>query len=440
MPDSYSLTAVRGPLLHFTDNPFVVDEQNACEHVPDGMLVLNKGRIIDTGPADDVRKRHPQLTAVEDFGRNSLIMPGFVDVHSHYSQTHIIGAYGEQLLDWLNRYTFPEEMKFADHQYASAVADTFLNQLLSNGTTTAMVFATSHPVSVDAFFEQAQQRNLRMIAGKVLMDRNAPSALCDTPESAYHDTKRLINTWHRKPGTRLEYAITPRFAPTSSDAQLEMAGRLKREHPDVAVQSHLSENRKEVQWVAELFPDCEGYLDVYDQHRLVTDRSVFAHCIHTTDAEVERLAAARSAIAFCPTANLFLGSGLFDLRRATDAGISIGLGTDIGAGTSFSMLQTMGEAYKVAQLQQQSLSAIQAFYLATLGGARALKLDDRIGSFTIGKEADFIVLNLQATPLLDSRMQQTTTLEERLFVLMTLGDDRTVQHTFVHGTPIRAVS
>ena len=299
------------------------------------------------------------------------------------------------------------------------MAKLFLDELASNGTTTALVFGTVHKESIDVFFSEAEKRNLRMIAGKVLMDRNAPDYLTDTPESGYQASKDLIEKWHQR--GRLLYAVTPRFAPTSTPEQLATVGKLLEEYPDVYLHTHLSENKKEIEWVLDLFPERDSYLDVYDHYGLLHKRSVFAHGIHLSDCECERLAESESAIAFCPTSNLFLGSGLFKLTKLEEKGVRVGMGTDVGAGTSFSILQTMSEAYKIMQLQQEKLHPFKSLYLATLGGAKALHLEDKIGNLAIGKEADFVVLDLHATQLMRFRMQQTTTLEEKLFVLNELG-------------------
>jgi guanine deaminase len=314
------------------------------------------------------------------------------------------------------------------------VADFFLDELLRNGTTTALVLGTVHPESVDAFFAAAQARGLRMAAGKVLMDRNCPELLRDTPESGYAESRALIEKWHGR--DRLLYAITPRFAPTSTEAQLERAWVLAAEFPDVFVHTHLAENRKEVAWVRDLFPWARSYLDVYVRFGLVRPRSVFAHCIHLDEEDVDMLAERRALAAFCPTSNLFLGSGLFDVRRMRNAGVHVGVATDVGGGTSFSMLRTLSEGYKIAQLADQPLSAYRAFFLATLGGAQGLHLDERIGNFAPGKEADFVVIDLTATPLAARRHARTRTLEERLFMAMMLGDDRFIAETYVLGKRI----
>jgi len=399
-------------------------------------MVVEDGRVKDLGDYAALGEKYAHVS-IEEYG-DRLIMPGFIDTHIHYPQVEMIAAYGEQLLEWLEQYTFPTETKFKDKAYAQKVAAVFISELLRNGTTTALVFATVHPESVDAFFEEAEQRHLCMISGKVLMDRNAPQELCDTPESAYEDSKALIQKWHKK--GRLRYAVTPRFAATSSEEQLRYAGQLLNEFPDVHLHTHLSENVNEVAWVKELFPECNGYLDVYDQAGLVKERSLFAHGVQLTDAEFQRLFEANAAIAFCPTSNLFLGSGLFKLEQAKscDCPIKVGLGTDIGAGTSFSMLQTANEAYKVSQLRNQKLSPFKALFLATLGGAKALCIDDRLGNFEIGKEADFVVLNPRSTPLMAFRNAHPTpetlhALTDRLFSLIMMGDDRTVEATYILG-------
>jgi guanine deaminase len=424
-------TAYRGNVLHFLRDPGdASDPAGAYEYFEDGVLVVRDGHVVETGPADQVLARCPAGTPVID-RTGKLILPGFVDCHIHYSQTDVIASYGEQLLEWLDRYTYPAERRFEDAGHAREVADFFLDELLRNGTTTALVLGTVHPESVDAFFAAAHARSLRMAAGKVLMDRNCPEFLRDTPESGYTESRALIEKWHGQ--HRLMYAITPRFAPTSTEAQLERAGDLAREFPDVFVHTHLAENRKEVAWVRDLFPWARSYLDVYARFGLVRPRSVFAHCIHLDEEDLEMLAEQHALAAFCPTSNLFLGSGLFDLRRMRNAGVLVGIATDVGGGTSFSMLKTLAEGYKIAQLADQPLSAYRAFYLATLGGAQGLHLDDRIGNFAPGKEADFVVIDLAATPLAERRHARTGTLEERLFMAMMLGDDRFIAETYVLG-------
>lgn len=419
----------RGALLHFLDDPALAGEDSYAYH-EDGALLVKDGHVIAAGDAADIIPRATPDTP-RRFHANALLLPGFVDAHVHYPQLDIIGAHGEQLLQWLDRYVFPTEARFGDKTHASDVAQRFLKELLRNGTTTALVFGTVHPESVDAFFEAAEARDMRMVAGKVLMDRNAPQYLRDSPESGYRDSRALIERWHNR--GRARYAITPRFAPTSSPEQLAMAGRLLREHPGVYLHTHMSENLNEIAWVAELFPHLDHYLHSYDEAGLLGRRSVFAHCVHLSEGEWQRMAATGSSAAFCPTSNLFLGSGLFSLATAERHGVEVGLGTDIGAGTSLSLLETIDEAYKVQQLQGTTLTPLKSFYLATLGGVRALDLEDCLGNFLPGKEADFLVLDLAPTPLLKARLASCASLIEKLFVLSTLGDDRCVRETWIMG-------
>ena len=423
-------TAYRAAIYHCLADPGREPAGAATEYHEDGMLVVDEGRIVEIGSAATMAARLGDDTVVEDLG-GKLILPGFIDCHVHYSQLDIIAAYGEQLLDWLHRYAYPEEAKFADAVHAAEVAEAFLDELLRNGITTANVFATVHPQSVDAIFAAAQKRGMRLVAGKVLMDRHCPENLRDDPDSAYADSKALIERWHGN--GRLGYAITPRFALTSSEAQLEAAGRLAAEYPDTWVHTHLAENREEVDEIARQFPDSRSYLDVYERFGLVRHRSVFAHCLHVDDTDRALLARSRAAGAFCPTSNLFLGSGLFNLRAMADARVNVGLATDVGGGTSLSMLRTMSAAYKVLHLQGQPLPADQAIYLATLGAARALGLDDVIGNFEVGKEADFIVVDPQASRITARRSQAAGSIEELLFSLIFLGDDRNIVSTYVEG-------
>ena len=430
---SSTVKAWRAAIVHSLADPTEVGLEASYEYLADGLLVTENDRITALGHARDLLPSLPEDAEVFECP-NSLITPGFIDTHIHYPQTGMIASYGEQLLDWLNNYTFPAENRFAESHHADHVAETFLTELLRNGTTTALVFGTVHKASVDAFFRAAEQRNLRMICGKVMMDRNAPDYLTDTVESSYEDSRELIERWHNK--GRLHYAVTPRFAPTSTSEQLSAAAQLLREFPDLYLHTHLSENPKECEWVHELFPESRNYLDVYDQHELLSERSVFAHGLHLCDQEFQRLRETGSAIAFCPTSNFFLGSGLFNLPKAEHYRVNVGLGTDVGAGTSFSLLQTLNEAYKAMQMQDAKLHPLKSLYLATLGGAKALRLDDRIGSLSVGKEADFVVLDCHSTPLMTYRMQNTETLEEKLFVLTMLGDDRAVRYTVSAGNVV----
>ncbi|WP_226505689.1 guanine deaminase [Pseudomonas sp. MWU16-30317] len=426
---SSTRTAYRAAILHSIADPAEVGIEASYEYFADGVLLVEDDLIKAVGPAQTLLPTLGDVELIEY--ENALITPGFIDTHIHFPQTGMVGAYGEQLLDWLNNYTFPCESQFGDKAHADQVAEIFLAELLRNGTTTALVFASMHPESVDALFEAAERLNLRLITGKVMMDRNAPDYLTDTADSSYAESKALIERWHGK--GRLHYAVTPRFAPTSTPEQLSLAGQLLSEHEGLYMQTHISENVKEVEWVKALFPERKNYLDVYDHYQLLGERSVLAHGVHLCDDECARLAETGSAIAFCPTSNLFLGSGLFNLAQAERFKVNVGLGTDVGGGTSFSLLQTLNEAYKVMQLQGEKLSPFKSLYLATLGGARALRLEERIGTLQPGSDADFVVLDYKATPLLDYRISQSKSFEETLFVLMTLGDDRTVAQTYAAG-------
>ena len=423
-------SAIRGRFLDIqstVDQAAAIPEQ--VRFIEDGLLITQDGKIqwFGTWQAGQHLAANLQVEHYPD----QLILPGLIDTHIHFPQTEMIGAYGEQLLEWLNTYTFPTEMQFEDKAYADQIAAFFVQELLKNGTTTALVFCTVHPQSVDALFEAAERHHMRIIAGKVLMDRHAPEALCDTPESAYADSKALIQKWHGK-GRNL-YAITPRFAPTSTAAQLAQAGQLKAEHPDVYVHTHLSENQNEVAWVKSLFPEQKNYLDVYHHYGLTGSRSVFAHCVHLEEQEWQCLHDTDSAIAFCPSSNLFLGSGLFPLKKTWEKQVKVGLGTDVGAGTAFSQLDTLNQAYKVQQLQGDKLSAFEALYHATIGAAKALDLHEKLGNFNVGKEADFIVCNLKATAVQALRQDRAKNIEDALFALMMMGDDRNIQATYIYG-------
>ncbi|MGF1836543.1 guanine deaminase [Photobacterium sanguinicancri] len=431
MEYTQSIKAIRASIM---DIARVVDKPEDVEQnvrfIEDGLMLVDNGRIEWVGEWSEGKDKIPSTVRIRSYP-GKIVMPGFVDTHIHYPQAEMVGAYGEQLLEWLNNYTFPTEARYKDKDYSREMSTFFIKQLLRNGTTTALVFGTVHPESVDALFEEAEKINMRMIAGKVMMDRNAPEYLLDTPEIGYNQTKELIERWHKR--GRLLYAITPRFAPTSSPEQLAIAGRLKEEYPDTYVHTHLCENQNEIAWVKELFPEQDGYLDVYHHHGLTGSKSVFAHCVHLEDKEWDCLHKTDSAVAFCPTSNLYLGSGLFKLQEAWKRKVKVGMGTDIGAGTTFNMLQTLNEAYKIMQLQQHRLSAFEAFYLATLGGAKSLSLDHLIGNFEVGKEADFVIIDPCSTPLQQLRYDSSRNLSDKLFMLMTLGDDRSIYRTYVDG-------
>ena len=424
---------VKGRLLSFRDSP---RHGGGYDYVEDGALRIEGGLIAEVGSAREMIARAPAGTPVDDHS-GRLVMPGFIDAHIHYPQTRVIGSYGAQLLEWLQKYTFVEEQKYSDPAHAAAGAKFFLDELFRQGTTTAMVYCTVAPESAEAFFAEAERRGARMIAGKVMMDRNAPPALTDDPQRGYDESKALLQKWHGR--GRLGYAITPRFAITSTPAQLAAAGALAREYPDAHVQTHLSENHAEIALTKSLYPEARDYLDVYERAGLVGPKSVFGHCIHLEPREIAALAAHKSVAAFCPTSNLFLGSGLFDEAGLDKAGVRVALATDVGGGTHYSLLQTAGEAYKVLQLRGQSWPALQAFYQLTLGNARALDLEDRIGALVPGREADIVVLDAAATPAMAHRRESIRgDLAEELFVLMTMGDDRAVRETYVGGQPTHA--
>ena len=426
------LRAYRASLLHFHADPAFA--AHAYSWHEDGLLLIDGDKVHAAG---DYAKLVPMLapmlaagTEVIDY-RGKLIMPGFIDTHLHFPQTDMIASPSPGLLPWLETYTFPTERQFADPAHGREVAEFFLDELLRCGTTTAMVYCTVHKESVDCFFEASEARGLRMVAGKVLMDRNCPDFLADTAEGGVGDSEALIKKWHKR--GRALYAITPRFAPTSSETQLRLAGELAQAYPDTFIQTHVSENPDECRWVKSLFPASRSYLDVYDSVGLLRPRAMLGHCVWLDAGDFARMAETGSAVAICPTSNLFLGSGLFDFERADAASVALSLASDVGAGTSFSMFHTMNEAYKVARMKGSYLSAARMFYLATLGAARSMRLEGTIGNFTPGAEADFIVVDPQATPLLVRRSAECNNLEELLFALALLGDDRAIGATYSGG-------
>jgi guanine deaminase len=421
--------AYRARLLTFRGDP--ADDAQAAVYFEDGLLAIDaQGKVAAFGDYAQLRPTLAAETPIHEM-RDKLIVPGFIDTHVHYPQTEMIASPASGLLPWLENWTFPAERRFEDEAHAADVARFFIDQLLANGTTTALVYCSVHPQSAEALFAEAEKRDLRMIAGKVLMDRHCPPYLRDTAESAYRDSSALIERWHGR--GRQMYALTPRFAPTSTEAQLEACEAIAREHPDIFIQSHLAENHDEVKWVAELFPKSRSYLDVYDRYALLRPRSVYGHCIHLDGEDRSRMAETHAVAAHCPTSNLFLGSGLFDFDAAAATRMRVTLGTDVGGGTSFSMLQTMNEAHKVARMGGHHLSALRMFYLATTGAARALELDDRIGTLAPGSEADFIVLDPAATPLMARRTALADELEALLFAFALLGDDRSIAATYAMG-------
>lgn len=399
-----------------------------------GAVVVRDGRILAVGEARDMVSEHPSAS-VESYG-NRLIVPGFVDCHSHYSQMNMIASPGLQLLEWLTNFTFPAEAEFADPEHCAVMADFFTNQLIAHGVTSACVYATVHPESVRALFRSARAKKLRIMTGKVCMDRNAPDYLLDTPEQAYEHSRELLEEWHGV--DRLEYAITPRFAPTSSTRQLELLGRLAQEHPEAVIQTHLSENPSECAWVKDLFPEESDYTAVYERFGLVRRRAVFGHATHVSEDELRRLGAARASLAHCPTSNLFLGSGLFTLKKnGQTPGLRIGLGSDVGAGTSLSPLASLNEAYKVSRSVGGPLDSFEALRLATLDGAEALGTEASVGSLEPGKDADLVVLDPETNAVLRRRADHAQSTSELLFAMMMLGDDRTVHSVYVSGAKSR---
>ncbi len=417
---------LRGRVLSFTREPEDANDHAAYTYIEDGGILVLNGMIKSVGEFADM----PEDVEVLDH-RPNLLMAGFIDTHNHFPQMQVIGSYGAQLLDWLNNYTFPAETRFADTAHAERIAMKYFDEMLRNGTTTPVAYCSVHKTSAEAYFEEAERRNIRALGGKVLMDRNAPDGLLDTPQSAYDDTKALIEKWHGK--GRALYAISPRFAITSTPEQLEVAKTLVAENPTCYMQTHLSENHDEIAYTMSLYPEHPDYLGIYEHYGLLGPRALLGHCIHLNDRERSVMADTDSVAVFCPTSNLFIGSGLFNEERTRADGVRIAVATDIGGGTSYSMFRTMDEAYKVCQLQNQNLPPLYAFYLMTLGNAKALGLEAEIGTLGAGSEADIVVLDASATPAMALRMETVTTLAEELFVLQTLGDDRSVVETYVAG-------
>ena len=415
-----------GQLIWFDGDPLREGPQVA-RHLTHGAVLVDAGRIVARGDAAALRAAHPQAR-ITDHGA-ALISAGFVDAHVHYPQTAIIASWGKRLIDWLNTYTFPEEARFADAGYAAVIANRYLDLVLARGTTTVCSYATIHPASVDAIFTAAQARGMRVFAGKTCMDRNAPDNLRDTAQSAYDDSKALLHRWHGV--DRLGYVITPRFAPTSTPEQLAALGALWREYPDCLMQTHLSEQVDEIAWVRDLFPQSRDYLDTYEAQGLLQAGAVFGHAIHLTAREQDRLAEVGAALVHCPTSNMFIGSGLFDMGLAQR--LRVGLATDTGGGSSFSMLRTMAAAYEVAQLRGQSLHPAQLWWLATQGSARALRADHLIGNIAPGLEADLVVIDLASTPAIAQAMARADDLWQAVFPTIMMGDDRAVRAVYIAG-------
>jgi guanine deaminase len=423
---------IRGRVLSFHREPQGVDDRQSYLHEEDGAVLIRDGAIVSVGDFSAVRLQAGTDVEVADH-RPHLVLPGFIDAHIHFPQMQVIASYGAELLDWLNDYTFPEETRFADAQHGRRIARLFLDEAIRHGTTTVAAYCSVHRSSAEAFFEESHARDMLNIAGKVMMDRNAPDALRDTPQSGYDDTKALIARWHGK-GRQL-YAITPRFAITSSPEQMELAGALAAEHPECHVQTHLSENHAEIRWTEELYPEARDYTDVYARYGLLGTKSLFGHCIHLTEREADAMSETGSVAVFCPTSNLFLGSGLFDWQRyrRREKPLRVAAATDVGGGTSYSMLRTMDEAYKVIALQGEKLNPLQSFWQITRGNAEALSIAHRAGTLEAGTDADIVVLDAAATAAMRLRMETIKTLAEELFLLQTMGDDRAVKEVYVAG-------
>ncbi|MBO9435060.1 guanine deaminase [Ruegeria sp. R13_0] len=422
---------LRGRLLTFHREPQNGEDTDAYTYLEDGALLIRDGIIQDTGPFPTISAKAGDVPVTDH--RPHLMMAGFIDTHIHFPQVQVIASWGAQLLDWLNTYTFPEETRFASDGHSATMARAFYDQLIAHGTTTAVAYCSVHKTSADAFFTEATRRNMRMLGGKVLMDRNAPEALQDTPQTGYDDTKALIADWHGK--GRNGYVITPRFAITSTPDQMAMAQALAQEHPDCHIQTHLSENKDEITFTKQLYPQARDYLDVYQSYGLLGRRTLLGHSIHLEPREIDALAETGAHPVFCPTSNLFLGSGLFDHAGLSARGIANGIATDVGAGTSYSMLQTLNEGYKILQLQGAVLHPLQAFHWATRGNACVLGLEDKIGTLAQGSEADVVVLNARSTPAMALRMDRVENLAQELFVLQMMGDDRAIEEVYVSGTP-----
>ena len=430
--------AIRCAFLDFVKDPFYNSEEESVRFVRDGLLVVEDGKIKDFGRYDDLKAKYADIGTVSYPDR--LAMPGFIDCHTHFPQTRVVAAYGNQLLEWLTTSIFPEELKFNDPAYAREVASFFLDEMLRRGTTTVLTYTTTFPGSVDVFFEEASKRNMRVIAGLTGIDRKgfAPDSYIDTADSFYRDSKALYHKWHGK-GRNL-YAVTPRFAYGCTDEMLKRVGELYKELPGVYMNTHLSENRSEIAGVKERFPEAANYLDVFGRVGVVGPRCVFGHSIHLGESEFKRLSDSGASIAFCPSSNMFLGSGLFKIAEAKSpkTPIRVGMGADIGAGDNFGILGTLKDAYKVGMLQDYRLSAFKSLYLGTRGSAEALYLDDKLGTFDPGKEADFVVIDLMATPTLAARNQspQIGSLDElayKTFGLIMLAEDRAIAATYVAG-------
>jgi guanine deaminase len=429
---------LRGRLLSFRRAPADISDTGSYLYEEDGGLLIENGRITACGSYAEVASKAASGVREIDH-RPHLVMPGFIDTHLHFPQMQVIGSYAANLLEWLNTYTFIEEQRFADRAHAEKIAVRFFDEMARHGTTTAVAYCSVHKTSADAFFAESLKRGTAMIAGKTMMDRNAPDALTDTPQSAYDDTRAVIAEWHGKGRNRV--AITPRFAITSTPEEMEVAKTLAAEHPDLHIQTHLSENRDEIAFTCSLYPEAKDYTDIYARYGLLGPKSLFGHAIHLSDREADAMSESGSVAVHCPTSNLFLGSGLFPMktyqRRAKP--VRIAVATDIGGGSSYSMLRTLDEAYKIQQLLGERLNPLESFYLMTLGNAEALGMADEIGTLDPGTIADVVVLDASATPAMALKQEATRTLTEELFLMQTMGDDRTIAETYIAGRPAKSV-
>jgi len=433
-----SMVLLRGRLLSFRRAPLAIDDTQSYLYIEDGGLLIENGKIAAIGDYADIRKQAPDDIEEKDH-RPHLIVPGLIDMHLHFPQMQVIGSYAANLLEWLNTYTFPEECRFVESAHAQRIATHFYDELLRHGTTTAVAYCSVHKTSADAFFSEAMRRNMRMVGGKVMMDRHAPQGLLDTPETGYDETREVIADWHGK--GRNHVAITPRFAITSTPAQMEATAALAREFPDLHIQTHLSENHDEIKFTGELYPEAIDYTDIYARYGLLGPKSLFGHAIHLSEREADAMSEAGAVAVHCPTSNLFLGSGLFPLKALArrEKPVRIGVATDIGGGSSYSMLRTMDEAYKIQQLLGERLNPLESYYYMTRGNAEALSLVNKIGTLDTGTEADLIILNAAATPAMALKMEVVKSLAEELFLLQTMGDDRAIAETYVAGKPMKSI-
>jgi guanine deaminase len=429
---------LRGRLLSFRRAPADISDTGSYVYEEDGGLLIENGRITACGSYAEVASKAASGVREIDH-RPHLVMPGFIDTHLHFPQMQVIGSYAANLLEWLNTYTFIEEQRFADRAHAEKIAVRFFDEMARHGTTTAVAYCSVHKTSADAFFAESLKRGTAMIAGKTMMDRNAPDALTDTPQSAYDDTRAVIAEWHGKGRNRV--AITPRFAITSTPEEMEVAKTLAAEHPDLHIQTHLSENRDEIAFTCSLYPEAKDYTDIYARYGLLGPKSLFGHAIHLSDREADAMSESGSVAVHCPTSNLFLGSGLFPMKtyQRRDKPVRVAVATDIGGGSSYSMLRTLDEAYKIQQLLGERLNPLESYYLMTLGNAEALSMADEIGTLDPGTIADLVVLDASATPAMALKQEANRTLTEELFLMQTMGDDRTIAETYIAGRSAKSV-